>query len=154
MKSILPMDARKINSKFQISNSKVALRSLEFGRFAWSLKFVIWVLGFGILTACAPSTRPTIKIGLVAPFEGRYREIGEEVIYSARLAVREANANGGLGGYSVELMAFDDGGDPAQAEEQARKLATDPQVVGVIGNWLDSTTTADPPGPDASRTPR
>ncbi|MEK7277175.1 MAG: ABC transporter substrate-binding protein, partial [Chloroflexota bacterium] len=100
-----------------------------------------------------PSTLPTVKIGLIAPFEGRYREIGEEVIYSVRLAVREANANGGLGGYSVELMAFDDGGDPAQAEEQARKLAADPQVVGVIGDWLDSTTLAAAPVLDEAGIP-
>ncbi len=145
------MAVPKKNSKLQISKSKRGLRSLEFE--IWSLKFGIWVLGFGILTACVPSTLPTVKIGLVAPFEGRYREIGEEVIYAARLAVREANANGGLGGYSVELMAFDDGGDPAQAAEQARKLATDPQVVGVIGDWLDSTTVAAAPVLDEAGIP-
>jgi len=98
-----------------------------------------------LLSACVPSTRPTIKIGLVAPFEGRYREIGEEIIYAVRLAVREVNEAGGVGGYSIELMAYDDGGDLRQAEEQTRKLATDPQVVGVIGNWLEATTVAAAP---------
>jgi ABC-type branched-subunit amino acid transport system substrate-binding protein len=98
-----------------------------------------------LFTACVPSTRPTIKISLVAPFEGRYREIGEEIIYAVRLAVREANEAGGVGGYSIELMAYDDGGNPAQAEEQARKLATDPQVIGVVGNWLEATTAAAAP---------
>lgn len=107
--------------------------------------FGILALGILALCACVPSTRPSVKIGLVAPFEGRYRAIGEEIIYAVRLAVREANEAGGVNGYSVELMAYDDGGDPAQAEEQARKLATDPQVVGVIGNWLDSTTLAAAP---------
>ncbi|MBI3242058.1 MAG: ABC transporter substrate-binding protein [Chloroflexi bacterium] len=86
-----------------------------------------------------------MKIGLVGPFEGRYREIGQEIIYAARLAVREANEAGGVAGYSIELVAFDDGGDAAQAEEQARKLATDPQVVGVVGNWLEPTTLAAAP---------
>ncbi len=97
------------------------------------------------IASCTPSTRPSLKIGLVAPFAGRYREVGEEVIYAIRLAVREANAAGGIGGYTVELMALDDGGDPARAAEQAHKLATDPQVVGVIGHWLDSTTLAAAP---------
>lgn len=107
-----------------------------------------WLLTsvFCILTsACVPSVRPTIKIGLIAPFEGRYREIGQEVIYAARLAVREANARGGVGGYSIELTSLDDGGDAAQSAEQARKLATDPQMVGVIGSWLDWTTLAAAP---------
>ncbi len=98
-----------------------------------------------LVSACVGSTKPTIKIGLIGPFEGRYREVGQEVIYAVRLAVRQANASGGVGGYTVELMAFDDGGDPEQAAEQARKLSTDPQVMGVIGNWLDATTLAAAP---------
>src|SRR5574341_465176 len=98
-----------------------------------------------LLTACVPSAKPSIKIGLVGPFEGRYREIGEEVIYAVRLAVREVNQRGGLEGYTVELVAFDDGGDPDQAAEQAHKMVADPQVVGVMGNWRESTTLAAAP---------
>ncbi len=92
------------------------------------------------LVACVPVVRPVVKIGLVAPFEGRYRDVGYEVIYAVRLAVREANAAGGVDGYSVELTALDDGGDPTSAAEQARKLGTDPQILGVIGDWLEATT--------------
>ena len=47
------------------------------------------------LSACA-STQPVIKIGLVAPFEGRFRAIGYEAVYAARLAIREINARGGV----------------------------------------------------------
>lgn len=92
------------------------------------------------ISACIAVTRPVVKIGLVAPFEGRYRDVGYEVTYAVRLALREANAQGGAGGYSVELTALDDSGDAGQAIEQARKMATDPLVVGVIGDWLDPTT--------------
>jgi ABC-type branched-subunit amino acid transport system substrate-binding protein len=97
-----------------------------------------------LLTACQfPGTvRPTIKIGLVAPFEGRYRYVGYDVIYAARLAVREANAAGGVGGYSVELVAYDDSADSAMAVEQARKLAVDPEVVAAIGHFRAETTAA------------
>lgn len=95
-----------------------------------------------VLAACLPTTRPVIKIGLVAPFEGRYRDVGYEVIYAVRLAVREANARGGVAGHTVELMALDDSGEADMAVEQARKLGTDPLVVGVIGHWLDETTKA------------
>lgn len=102
----------------------------------------LFALLLGLLAAGCGGTRPTVKIGLVAPFEGRYRELGYEVIYAVRLAVRQANAAGGVAGYSVELTALDDGGDPAQAAEQAAKLRTDPQIVAVIGHWLDETTAA------------
>ena len=97
-----------------------------------------------LLSACrAPgAVRPTVKIGLVAPFEGRYRYAGYDVIYAVRLALREANASGGVAGYSVELVAFDDGADPAMAVEQARKLAVDPEVVAAIGHFREETTAA------------
>src|SRR5260370_41653449 len=84
--------------------------------------------------ACVPVTRPVIKIGLVAPFEGRYRDVGYEVIYAVRLAVREAHAAGGVAGYAVELTALADGGDPASAAEQARKLGTPPQNRGALAD--------------------
>jgi ABC-type branched-subunit amino acid transport system substrate-binding protein len=98
-------------------------------------------LSICFLASCA-STAPTFKIGLAAPFEGRYRPIGYDAIYAARLAVRQANARGGVGGYRVELLAFDDGGDPDTASRQAGMLALDPAVVGVIGHFRADTTQA------------
>jgi len=95
-----------------------------------------------LLVSCTfpGSTSPTFKIGLVAPFEGRYRPVGYDAIYAARLAVRQANADGGVGGYRVELIAYDDGGDPDVAARQAGMLALDPAVIGVIGHFRASTT--------------
>jgi len=97
-----------------------------------------------LLTGCRfpGAVRPTVKIGLVAPFEGRYRYVGYDVVYAVRLAVREANAAGGVGGYSVELVAYDDGADPAAAVEQARKLAVDSAVVAALGHFREETTAA------------
>ena len=86
--------------------------------------------------------RPTVKIGLVAPFEGRYRYVGYDVFSAVRLALHEANEAGGVGGYSVELVAYDDGADVVMAVEQARKLAADPQVVAAIGHFREETTGA------------
>ncbi|MBU0702908.1 MAG: branched-chain amino acid ABC transporter substrate-binding protein [Chloroflexi bacterium] len=99
---------------------------------------------FLLLASCSfpGSARPTVKIGLVAPFEGRYRYVGYDVIYAVRLALREANAAGGVAGYYVELVAYDDGADPAQAAEQARKLAVDPSAVAAIGHFREETTEA------------
>lgn len=98
------------------------------------------------LTACRVpgATRPVVKIGLVAPFEGRYRYVGYGLFAAARLALREANAAGGVGtpAYSVELVAYDDGADPEMARQQAEKLAVDPEVVLVIGHFREETTRA------------
>jgi ABC-type branched-subunit amino acid transport system substrate-binding protein len=92
-----------------------------------------------LLSACN-SVAPVVKVGLVAPFEGREREIGYDVLYSARLAVREINAAGGIGGTRVALVALDDGGDAEFAAATADSLLIDPQVVAVVGHWLPETT--------------
>ncbi len=102
---------------------------------------LLLILCVVLLAACA-STQPVIKIGLVAPFEGRYRPVGYEAIYAARLAIREINAKGGVRGYRIELVAIDDRGDPHQAIMAARQLAIDPQVVAVIGHYRPDSTDA------------
>jgi branched-chain amino acid transport system substrate-binding protein len=97
-----------------------------------------------LISSCAGlgSTRPVVKIGLVAPFEGLYRHLGYDVLYAVKLAVRECNEAGGVSGYMVELVALDDGNDPAQAPLQARKMIVDTGVMGVIGHFSDETALA------------
>ena len=102
-----------------------------------------------LLGGCVPVTPRVVKIGLVAPFEGRYREIGADVIPAVRLALREWSAQNAAqsaakGGRALafELVAYDDGGDPALAVEAARRLAADPDVELVIGHWRADTTQA------------
>jgi ABC-type branched-subunit amino acid transport system substrate-binding protein len=94
------------------------------------------------LSACAASTQPVVKIGLVAPFEGRYRPLGYEAIYAARLAIREINARGGLNGHRIELVALDDRGEPEKAITAARQLVLDPQVVAVVGHLRPDSSDA------------
>jgi ABC-type branched-subunit amino acid transport system substrate-binding protein len=85
------------------------------------------------------STQPVIKIGLVAPFEGRYRSLGYEALGAVKQAVRERNAAGGVAGYMVELVALNDGDDPESRRFLARKFAVDERVVGVIGPFSDDS---------------
>jgi len=98
----------------------------------------LWAIGCVLLAACSfpGSVRPTVKIGLSAPFEGRYRDLGYEVLYAVRLAVRERNAAGGIAGrYLVEFVALNDFNEPQEAVIQARKMAVDAKVLGVLGGW-------------------
>lgn len=102
-------------------------------------KFSFLIVAGLLLTGCT-SVKPVLKIGLVAPFEGRHRAIGYDAIYSARLAIREINAKGGIGGYRVALVALDDRGDPELGQQAAATLAVDPGVVIAIGHFLPDTT--------------
>lgn len=87
---------------------------------------------------------PPVKVGLVAPFEGRHRDVGYDAIYAARLAVREINANSadGAGALRLELVALDDSGDLQLARQAAASLVVDDRVVAVVGHWLPETTEA------------
>lgn len=82
----------------------------------------------------------TIKIGLVAPFEGLDRPLGYEALFGVKLAVQERNRGDGLRGYRIELVALNDFNDPDQARMQARALIADPDILGVVGH-LGSTAT-------------
>ncbi len=107
----------------------------------WGRLGLMLALGTAVLAGCR-QTPPVLEIGLAAPFEGQHRQVGYDVIYSARLAVRQVNAAGGIGPYRVALTALDDAGDPLRAREAAATLITDPDVIIVIGHWLTETTAA------------
>ena len=86
------------------------------------------------------SVKPTVKIGLSAPFEGLYRDLGYEALHAVRMAVRERNAEGGIGGrFLVELVALNDLNEAEEAAEQARKMAVDPDIMGVLGGFSEET---------------
>ncbi len=104
---------------------------------------VLFILGW-LLSSCAGlgGSRPVVKIGLVAPFEGLHRHLGYDALYGVKLAVRECDVAGGVSGYMVELVALDDGNDPTQSPLQARKMSVDTDVVGVIGHFSDGMALA------------
>lgn len=107
--------------------------------------FLLLVVCFLTLAACRfpGSVKPTVKVGLSAPFEGLHRDLGYEALYAVRLAVRQRNDAGGVGGrYLVELVALNDFDEPEEAIVQARKMAVDSGVLGVLGGWSPTTAGA------------
>lgn len=86
-----------------------------------------------------PSER-TIKIGCAAPLTGDQAQIGIDHCQGVQMAVEEANAAGRLGGARLELLKMDDQRNPAQAVNVAKKLVSDPAVLGVIGHFNSSCT--------------
>ena len=102
-----------------------------------------------LAAACSPApvigAPPTVKIGLVAPFEGLHRPLGYEALFAVKLALQEKNEAGGLNGYRVELVALNDFGEAGEAAAQAREMAADPDILGVIGGWSPETAQAAAP---------
>jgi branched-chain amino acid transport system substrate-binding protein len=95
-----------------------------------------------LLTSCAsPGGVPrTVKIGLSAPFEGLFRDLGYEALYAVRLAVRERNETSDMGEqWQVELVATNDFNEPREAVAQVAEMAADPDVLGVVGGLSPRT---------------
>ena len=82
---------------------------------------------------CYGSTPPVVKLGLIAPFEERYRDDGYAALHAVRRAVQERNAAGGVAGHQVALVALNDNGRPDEARQRAANLAVDRDVLGVVG---------------------
>lgn len=106
------------------------------------IRLLLLLFLFAAVVSGCKNVAPVVKIGLVGPFEGKNREIGYDVIYSARMAVREVNREGGIGEYKLAMVALDDFGDPLSAEAMAAALAEDDSIMAVIGHWLPESTDA------------
>lgn len=57
---------------------------------------------------CSQEKKETFKIGMSGPLTGGAAQYGIAVQNGASLAIEEINANGGLFGYELELLSFDD----------------------------------------------
>lgn len=95
----------------------------------FTVAFLLFSCAF-FLSACA-STRPVAKIGLLAPFEGVYRQEG----YDALAAMRAALAEQEPAGIDVLPLALDSSRD---VERAGQKVLADPSVAAVIGPFWAS----------------
>ena len=88
--------------------------------------------------ACDTS-KGTLVIGSVAPLSGDLSALGLGMRNAADLAIDQANAACTVPGYSLVLQAEDDQALPQIASQAASRLASDANVVGVIGTLNSST---------------
>ncbi len=110
-------------------------------------------LCFTLFAACGPKDTPqpdgadpadptVIKIGFIGPLTGETAMYGEAVRNGAELRIAEINANGGINGNKVELIALDSKGDPTEATNAYTRLVDQDGVVGIIGPVLTGETLA------------
>lgn len=79
----------------------------------------------------------TVKVGFAAPLTGDNAIYGQGMKRAVELAIEEVNASASAktAGYTFELRAEDDMGDPKQAVNVANLLAGDLAVVGIVGHF-------------------
>src|SRR5215470_5038585 len=94
------------------------------------------VLGASSVSA---QQQKSIKVGITLPLTGADAEDATRIKYGAMMAIDAANAQGGAGGYKIEVITLDSGTatagqyDPAQAATNTKKLVADPMVVANSG---------------------
>jgi branched-chain amino acid transport system substrate-binding protein len=105
---------------------------------SWRKTFVLGTLtlaGAAAAIGCA-ATRGPIRLGLAGPFTD---PVGRPMRLAAELAIEEINRDGGIAGRPLELVAYDDYGDPDSAVAVAERLY-DAGVSAVVGHLWSSTT--------------
>src|SRR6476661_5160150 len=80
---------------------------------------------------------PPIKIAVEAPITGSQSSNGLDMLRGVQLAVRQANASGGVLGRRITIVRADDKGDQANARRVARR-AIKRRVAAVIGPFNSS----------------
>src|SRR5438270_3838479 len=87
----------------------------------------------------------TIKVGINLPFTGADAHDAELIKDGALLAIEEANEQGGVAGYKINVIVLDDGTatggqyDAAQAGPNARKMVSGTGVVAAIGGQMSGS---------------
>jgi branched-chain amino acid transport system substrate-binding protein len=79
-------------------------------------------------------TDSEIRFGISAPFTGPAKELGQHMKLGIEAAFDVANANGGLYGRQLRLVAADDGYEPTRTATTMKQLYDRDQVFGLIGN--------------------
>jgi branched-chain amino acid transport system substrate-binding protein len=82
-----------------------------------------------------------IRIAIINPQTGDFSSLGQWEHKGVKLAVDEANANGGVHDRPIELSVFDDEGVGARAAELSQKVA-DAGYVAILGSALSGNTLA------------
>ena len=107
-------------------------------------KFLTLVVVLSVLSLCcwgsAAFGAEPIKIGLIAPFTGGVAMYGNLLKNGVEFYTKVFNDAGGVDGRKIELIPYDDKGDPTEALNAYNKLVTADEVAAFIGPGTSSPT--------------
>lgn len=109
------------------------------------LAVALVILLAAVLAAAGCGSTPEakiLKIGVIGPESGSFTALGQAQHRAARLAVDEINANGGAGGWQLEVFFEDDAGNPTKAASAAGKLISQVKTGLILGPVQNPATLA------------
>jgi branched-chain amino acid transport system substrate-binding protein len=86
--------------------------------------------------------RGVIRLGMSTALTGPSAKLGTGVLSGVRAAIDQQNKAGGVNGRIIELIALDDGYEPARAIPNTHELIEKHKVVAMIGNVGTPTAVA------------
>jgi branched-chain amino acid transport system substrate-binding protein len=106
------------------------------------MKFSLTTTALALVLGLAAPALADIKIGATISETGPASFLGDPEAKTLRMLVEEINAAGGVNGEQLQLIMYDDGGDPNKARTFATRLLEDDEVVAVIGGTTTGTSMA------------
>ena len=95
---------------------------------------VVLLLGWiGIHSLAGGVASPEIRLGISLPLSSINEELGKSVLQGAQVAFRVANAQGGIAGKPIRLIAYDDKYEPQITLTNTRKLLEKDRVFALFG---------------------
>jgi len=100
----------------------------------------------------APAADP-IKIGSFLAVTGGASFLGDPELKTLQMYIEEINAGGGVGGRQIELVHYDDGGNPKKSVNFAKRLIQKDKVDVIVGGSTSGSTLAVMPLVDKAKMP-
>lgn len=91
-------------------------------------------------TGCGGADEDVIKIGVIAPLTGEVSMYGIAVEEGAKLVAEQWNANGGIDGKQIEIIAYDSKADKTEAINSYNRLRDQDGIVALLGCTISGTT--------------
>ncbi|WP_305988969.1 ABC transporter substrate-binding protein [Roseibium sp. MMSF_3544] len=104
------------------------------------MKFTMTAIATLLALGLTSAAQADIKLGASLSASGGAAFLGDPEAKTLEMLVEEVNAAGGINGEKIELILYDDGGDPNKARTFATRLVEDDEVVAIIGGSTTGTT--------------
>jgi len=95
-----------------------------------------------VLAACAPAVatkapvaEKIIKIATQSPLSGDMSAVGVDIKRGAEMALEQLSAPLVALGFKVELVPFDDQGNPDTGVANAKQIVSDPAILCIVGHY-------------------
>ena len=99
-------------------------------------------IGLGAVLAGGLPASAQIKIGSVLSVTGPASFLGDPEKRTLEIYVDEINAKGGVNGQKLQLIVYDDGGNPNNARTFATRLVEEDKIDAMVGGSTTGSTLA------------